>query len=114
MRAHRRTIMFFGKDRKLYMCPVYTWETSLETALVTGSLLFVAPGCRLADLNADKFVLRVSRVSANLLRVYGTVLWDHCEAEMAMGSDSMAVGRSRVDFQVQLQVSWNAPEAPTS
>ena len=30
---------------------------------------------------------------------------------MAMGSDSPAVGRSGVDFQVQLQVSWNAPEA---
>ena len=25
-----------------YMHPVYIWETSLETVLVTGSLLFVA------------------------------------------------------------------------
>ena len=30
---------------------------------------------------------------------------------MAMGSNSPADGRSGVNFQVQLQVSWNAPEA---
>ena len=116
MRAHWRTIMFFGKDRKLYKCPVYTWGTSLETAPVTGSLLFVAPGCRLSDLSAGEFVMRVSRVSANLFlcgvcRAPRTVFWDHHKAEMAMGSDSPAVSRSGVDFQVQLQVSWNAPEA---
>ena len=65
MRAHRRPVVFFGNDRNLYMCPVYTWGTSFETALVTGSLFFVAPGCRLADLSACKFGLRVSRVSDN-------------------------------------------------
>ena len=66
MRAHQCTVMFFGNDRKPYMCPVYTWGTSLETALVTGSLLFVAPGCRLADLSACEFAMCVSRVSADL------------------------------------------------
>ena len=60
--------------------------------------------------------MRVSRVSANLFlcgvgRVPRTVLWNHHMAEMAMGSDSPAVGRSGIDFQVQFQVSWNAPEA---
>ena len=30
---------------------------------------------------------------------------------MAMGSDSPADGWSGVDFNVELQVSWNAPEA---
>ena len=48
------------------MCPVYTWWNSLETALVTGSLLFVTPGCRLAELSDCEFVLRVSCVSADL------------------------------------------------
>ena len=116
MRVHWRTVRFFGKVRKLYMCPVYKWETSLETALVTGSLLLVAPGCHLNNVSAGEFVLRVSRVSANLFlcgvrRVRRTVLWDHRMAEMAMGSDSPAAGRSGVDFQVQLQVSLIAPEA---
>ena len=83
---------------------------------MTGSLLFVAHGSRLTDLSAGKFVLRVSGVSANLFlcgvrKVPRTVLWDYHEAEMAMGSDSPAVGRSGIDFHVQLQVSWNSPEA---
>ena len=64
MRAQWRTVILFGKDRKLYKCPVYTWETSFETALVTGLLLFVAPGCHLSDLSAGEFVLRVLGVSA--------------------------------------------------
>ena len=115
MRAHWRTVTFFEKDRNLYMCPVYTWRTSLETAPVTGSLLFVAHGYRLSNLSAREIVLRVSCDSANLFlsgvrRVPRTVLWDHHKAQMAMGSDSPADGTSGVDFEVQLQVSWNAPE----
>ena len=112
MRAHWRTVTFFGKDRNLYMCPVFTWWTSLETTPVTGSLLFAAPGCRLSDLSAGEIVLRVSRGSADLLlsgvrRVLQIFLWDYHRTEMAMG----ATARSGVDFNVQLQVSWNAPEA---
>ena len=54
--------------------------------------------------------------SADLLvsgvrRVLQTVPWDYLGTEMAMGSDSPAESRSGVDFNVQLQVSWNAPEA---
>ena len=30
MRAHWRTVVFFGKDRKLYKCPVYTWGLHLR------------------------------------------------------------------------------------
>ena len=102
------------------MCPVFTWWTSLETTPVTTpvtrSLLIAAPGCRLSDLSAGEIVLRVSRDSTDLLlscvcRVLRTVLWDHHKTEMAMGSDSPAGSRSGVDFNVQLQVSWNAPEA---
>ena len=84
--------------------------TLLDTALVTGSLLFVDPGCRLADLSDCEFVMLVSRVSADLFlcvvcRVFLTGLWGHCKVEIATGSDSPAVGRPGVDFQVQLQVS---------
>ena len=46
---------------------MYTWWNSLETALVTGSLLFVAPGGRLAELSDYEFVLHVSHVSIDLL-----------------------------------------------
>ena len=55
-------------------------------------------------VSADLFLCVVRRVSR-------TVPWGHRIAEMATGSNSPAVGRSGVDFQVQLQVSWNAPEA---
>ena len=48
MSVHWHTVVFCLSDRKLYMCPVYTWWNSFETTLVTGSLLFVAPVCRLA------------------------------------------------------------------
>ena len=79
---------------------------------MTGSLLVVAPGCRLADLNACEFALRVSRVSADLFlcvvrSVSLTVLWRYRKAEMATGSNSPAVGRPGVNFQVQLQVPWS-------
>ena len=89
------------------MCPVYTWWNSLETPLVTGSLLFVAPGCCLAELSDCEFVLRVSRVSADLLLCVGssvflTILWRHCVAEMETGSGRPAVDRPGGDFQVQL------------
>ena len=49
------------------MWHVYTWWNSLETTLVTRSLLFVAPGCRLAELSDCEFVLHVLRVSTDLL-----------------------------------------------
>ena len=83
---------------------------------MTGSLLFVAPGCRLSDLSAGEIVLHVSRDSAVLLpsgvrHVLRIVLWDYHRTEMAMGRDSSADGRSGVDFNVELQVSWNALEA---
>ena len=83
MRVHRRTVMFFGNDRNLYMCPVYTWGTSLETCLVTGALFFVAPRCRLADLSACKFGLRV------------WVFLSHRITEMATGSPGIYSYRSR-------------------
>ena len=115
MRAHRRTGTFFGTIRILYKCPVFAGRTSLDTTPVTGSLLFATPGC-LADFRAGAIVLRVSRDSAGLLltgvwRVLRIILRDYSRAEMAMGSDNPADGRSGVNFNVELQVSWNVTEA---
>ena len=81
MSVHWHTVVFFWSGWKLYMCPVYTWWNSLETTLVTGSLLFVAPVCRLAELSVCWIVMRVSRVSADsLLRVVSsvslTIVWN--------------------------------------
>ena len=56
----------------VYMCPVFTWWTSLETTPVTGSLLFAAPGCRLSDICAREIVLHVWRDSADLLLSEGS------------------------------------------
>ena len=77
---------------------------------MTGSLLFAAPGCCLADFSAGGIVLRVLRNSAGLLltgvcRVLRIVLRDYSRTEMAMGSDSPADHRSGADFNVELQVS---------
>ena len=44
-------------------------------------------------------------------RVFGIVLRDHHRTEIAMGSDSPADGRSGADFNVELQVFWEVPEA---
>ena len=73
MRARWRTVVLFWSGGNLYMCPVYTCWNSLETTLVTGSLLFVAPECRLAEVNNCVFMLRVSSVAAARLRERGLV-----------------------------------------
>ena len=57
----------------------------------------------------------MSRDSAGLLltgvcRVLRIVLQDYSRTEMAMGNDSPADGRSGVNFNIELQVSWNATE----
>ena len=80
---------------------------------MTGSLLFVAHVCRLAKLSVCEIVLSVLHVSADsLLCVVSSVsiVLEYCVAEMATGSGLPAVDRPGVDFQVQVQVLWNAPE----
>ena len=96
----------------MYKCPVFARRTSIDTTPVTGSLLSAAPGCRLTDFSAVRIVLCVSRDSARLsLTGVCRVLRIYSWTEMAMGRDSPADGRSVVDFNVELQVPWNAPEA---
>ena len=54
------TVMSSWSDVELYIWSVFIWRNSLETTLVTGSLLFVTPVC-------CGIVLRLSRVSADFL-----------------------------------------------
>ena len=98
------------------MCPVYTWWNSLEAAPVTGSLLFVAPVCHLAKFSDCVIVLHVSRVYADsLLYIVGsdslTIFWDNFVAVMVTGSGQPKADRTGMDYQVQVKVTWNAPEA---
>ena len=117
IRAHWCTVTFFVKDRNLYMYPVYTWRTSLETAPVTGSLLFVAPGYCLSDLSAGEIVLCVSRVSANLFlclvcaECLGLFFGIIIRLRWRWGATARQPAGPVVDFNVQLQMSWNALEA---
>ena len=54
------TVVSFRSDGELYIWSVFFWWNSLETSLMTGSLLFVAPVRR-------GIVLRLSQVSADFL-----------------------------------------------
>ena len=54
------TVMSSWSDVELYIWSVFIWRNSLETTLVTGSLLFVTPVC-------CGIVQRLSRVSADFL-----------------------------------------------
>ena len=83
---------------------------------MTGSLLFVAPICRLTELGNYVFALHVSQVYADsLLHIVGsvslTVFWDHFVAMMVTGSGQHEADRTGIDFQFRIQVPWNTPEA---
>ena len=54
-------------DEKLYTWAVFISRNSLETTPVTGSLLVVAPKCRLATLGDCRIALHLSHVLADLL-----------------------------------------------
>ena len=116
MRARWRTVVFFGKIRILYKCPAFAGRDSLDTKPVTGSLHFASSGWRLADLIAEGLVLSASRDSAEFLlaimcRALRILLWHCSDTEMATGGDRPTDGRSGINFDVELQVPWNAPEA---
>ena len=97
------------------MCPVFTGRTSLDTTPVTWSFLFFRSWMS-PYFSAGGIVLRVSCDSAGLLRtgvcrVLRIVWLIYSWTVIAMGSVSLADGRSGVNFNVELQVTWNAPEA---
>ena len=79
---------------------------------VTGSLLFAAPGCRLADFSAGGIVMRVSHDSAGLLltgvcRVLRIVLQINSRTEMAMWSDSPC--RRQAGLVLTSTLSYRSP-----
>ena len=83
---------------------------------MTGSLLSAAPGCRLTGFSAGGIVPHVPHDSAGLFltgvcQVFRIVLRIYSWTEVAMGSVSPADDRSGVDFNFELQVPWNTPEA---
>ena len=96
------SVVFFWSGEKLYICPLYTWWISFETTPVTGSLVSVAANLYVAEVGT----LFLDIVDSFALAICGTL----CSVEMATGSGRLPVGRSGVDFTVQLDVPWNAPE----
>ena len=95
--------MFFWSGEKMYICLVYTWWMSFETAPVTGSLVSVADNLRTAE-----FDTLFQDITDCLTRaISGT----RSSLKMVTGRGRLTAGGSDVDFTVQLDVPWNAPEA---
>ena len=85
MCARWHTVVLFGSGGKLYLsCEFNNYELALRVSI-------------------DLLLYVVTFVSL-------TILWRHCVAEMATESGRPVVDRPRVDFEVQLEVSWIAPE----
>ena len=103
MKARWRTVIFFGRIRIPYKCPVFAGRDPLDTKPVTGSLDFASSGCRLADFIAEGLVLCESRDSAEFLlaivcRVLRILLWHCLDTEMATGSNRPTDDRSGVNL----------------
>ena len=107
MRARWHTIVFFGRIGIPYKCPAFAARDSLDAKPVTGSLHFATSRCRLADFIAEGLVLCVlcEFLLAIVCRVFRILLWHCSDTEMATDD------RSGVNFDVELQVPWNALEA---
>ena len=99
-RARWRTVVFFGRIRIPHKCLAFAGRDSLDTKPVTKSLHFAASGCRLAE-----FLLAI------VCRVFRIILWHCSDTEMATGGNRPTGDRSGVNFDVELQVPWNASEA---
>ena len=98
----------------MYIWPVFTLRES-------ESLLHKVLACRLAKLSGclSPNYLQVPRFSAeSLLRMRRvlvtdcqTVSQDRCLDTMVTGSSLPGADRTGIDFQVNVQIPWNAPEA---
>ena len=71
MSAWLHTIVFFWNGKNLYICLVYTWWISFETALVTWSLVSVAANLRVAEFGT----LFLDIVDSFARAIRGTVHW---------------------------------------
>ena len=97
----------------MYKWCVFAGSSSLDTAPVTGSLHFAASGCHLTDSLAAGLNLCVCR-GIRLLAVCRTLrilLQLSLDSVMVTGGDTPADARSGINFDVVLEVPWNAPEA---
>ena len=105
----------------MYIWPVYTWRESVGVLQVTGSLLHEVLACCLAKLIDclspdylqmprvyDDSLLRLRRVLDKNCR---TVPQDRSLDTMATGSSPPGADRKGIDFQVNVHIPWNAPEA---
>ena len=106
------TVVSSRSDGKLYLWPAIMWWNSLETTLVTGSLLLVASVCRQATLGNCRIVLHLSRVLANLLLctvdgVSQTVFVDQLVAIMATGSGRSDADKPDRGLPVRMHVPWS-------
>ena len=88
---------------------------------MTGSLLHEVLACRLGELSgcSSPNYLQVPRVPADSLLRFWRVLdsdchivsQDRCLDTMATGNSLPGADRTGIDFQVNVQIPWNAPEA---
>ena len=98
--------MLSRSDGELYICSVFFWWNSLDTSLVTGSLLFVIPVHR-------GIVLRLSRVSADFLLwavdgVSRTACGDRFVPIMATGNSRPEANRPGGDLPARVHVPWSS------
>ena len=112
-RTHRRLPGGFGI---MYKHRAVAGRTSLDTAPVTGSLLFAAAVCRLTGSRGAVFRLCVLIECSDCLRLAVCRALPFLQRlrvdfVMATCSDTAAEARSGVTFVVTLEVPWNAPEA---
>ena len=113
--ASGRTVVCFRRIGIPYKYSVFAGRDSLDNTSVTGSLLLAACGCRLADFIAEGLVLGAFRSSADSLqfavcRALRIILRHWSDIVMATGGDGPVDSQSGMNFGVELDIPWNAPE----
>ena len=112
--AHEVTVICPGGFGIGYKGRALAGSSSLDTAPVTGSLLFNAPVCRLAVYCAAGFssCVFIGGCDSIWLAVFGLFFRRvSVDFVMATDGDATAGARSGIIFGVTLDVPWNAPEA---
>ena len=96
------------------VCGAVVVCSSLDAAPVTGSLLFYAPVCCLADCCATEISSRVLFGGTDCTWLAVCVLFfRRVSVTWIMATDSAAAtgGRAGITFDVELVVPWDTPEA---
>ena len=121
IRVRLCTVVFFQNGGMVYIWIVYTRRESVGVLQVTGSLLHVVLACRLAVLSdcSSCDCLHVPRFCADSLLqfvcvvggVHRTVPQNYFVDVMATGNRQPEADRKGIDFRVNVQIPWNAPES---